>query len=46
LAETSSTDVCIAGGGIVGIRKPNALQPTGGTQSGGLPSLYNNVRKR
>jgi len=35
-----------AGGGMVGIRKPNALPPTGGPQSGGLPSLYNNVRKR
>ena len=34
-----------AGGGMVGIRKPNALPPTGGPQSGGLPSLYNNVRK-
>ena len=36
----------MAGGGIVGIRKPSALPPTGGPQSGGLPSLYNNVRKR
>ena len=36
----------MAGGGMVGIRKPNALPPTGGPQSGGLPSLYNNVRKR
>ena len=35
----------MAGGGMVGIRKPNALPPTGGPQSGGLPSLYNNVRK-
>jgi hypothetical protein len=35
-----------AGGGMVGIRRPNALPPTGGPQSGGLPSLYNNVRKR
>ena len=35
-----------AGGGMVGIRKPSALPPTGGPQSGGLPSLYNNVRKR
>jgi len=33
------------GGGITGIRRPNALPPTGGPQSGGLPSLYNNVRK-
>ncbi len=33
------------GGGIAAIRKPNALPPTGGPQSGGLPSLYNNVRK-
>ena len=35
----------LAGGGMVGIRKPNALPPTGGPQSGGLPSLYNNGRK-
>jgi len=35
-----------AGGGMVGIRKPSAIAPTGGPQSGGLPSLYNNVRKR
>ena len=35
----------MAGGGMVGIRKPNALPPTGGPQSGGLPSLYNNGRK-
>jgi hypothetical protein len=33
------------GGGIAAIRKPSALPPTGGPQSGGLPSLYNNVRK-
>ena len=33
------------GGGIAAIRKPNALPPTGGPQSGGLPSLYNNDRK-
>ena len=33
------------GGGIAGIRKPSAIAPTGGPQSGGLPSLYNNVRK-
>jgi len=36
----------LAGGGMVGIRKPSAIAPTGGPQSGGLPSLYNNVRKR
>ena len=36
----------MAGGGIVGIRKPSALPPTGGPPSGGLHSLYNNVRKR
>ena len=36
----------LAGGGITGIRRPSALPPTGGPQSGGLPSLYNNVRKR
>jgi len=35
----------MAGGGMVGIRKPNAIAPTGGPQSGGLPSLYNNGRK-
>ena len=35
-----------AGGGIVGIRKPNAIAPTGGPMSQGLRSLYNNVRKR
>ena len=33
------------GGGIAAIRKPHAIPPTGGPQSGGLPSLYNNVRK-
>ena len=32
------------GGGIAAIRKPGAIAPTGGPQSGGLPSLYNNVR--
>ena len=35
-----------AGGGMVGIRRPSALPPTGGPMSQGLPSLYNNVRKR
>ena len=35
----------LAGGGMVGIRKRSAIAPTGGPQSGGLPSLYNNVRK-
>ena len=34
-----------AGGGMAEIRRPSALPPTGGPQSGGLPSLYNNVRK-
>ena len=34
-----------AGGGIVGIRKPNAIAPTGGPMSQGLRSLYNNVKK-
>ena len=34
------------GGGMVGIRKPNAIAPTGGPMSQGLRSLYNNVRKR
>jgi hypothetical protein len=33
------------GGGITGVHKPGAIPPTGGPQSGGLPSLYNNVRK-
>ena len=36
----------LAGGGMVGIRKPNAIAPTGGPMDQGLPSLYNNVRKR
>ena len=35
-----------AGGGMVGIRKPSAIAPTGGPMSQGLRSLYNNVRKR
>ena len=39
------SQVPYAGGGMVGIRKPSAIPPTGGPQSGGLPSLYNNVRK-
>ena len=39
-------DYMYAGGGIVGIRKPSAIAPTGGPMSQGLPSLYNNVRKR
>ena len=34
------------GGGITGIRRPNAIAPTGGPMSQGLRSLYNNVRKR
>ena len=34
-----------AGGGIVGIRKPNAIAPTGGPMHQGLRSLYNNGRK-
>ena len=34
-----------AGGGMVGIRKPNAIAPTGGPMSQGLRSLYNNGRK-
>ena len=34
-----------AGGGMVGIRKPNAIAPTGGPMSQGLRSLYNNVKK-
>ena len=33
------------GGGIVGIRRPSALPPTGGPMSQGLRSLYNNVKK-
>ena len=32
----------MAGGGIVGIRKPSALPPTGGPMSQGLRSLYIN----
>ena len=32
------------GGGITGIRKPNAIAPTGGPMSQGLRSLYNNDR--
>ena len=34
-----------AGGGMVGIRRPNAIAPTGGPMSQGLRSLYNNVKK-
>ena len=34
----------LAGGGMVGIRKPNALPPTGGPMSQGLRSLYINDR--
>jgi len=34
-----------AGGGMVGIRRPSALPPTGGPMSQGLRSLYNNVKK-
>ena len=34
-----------AGGGMVGIRRPSALPPTGGPMSQGLRSLYNNGRK-
>ena len=34
-----------AGGGMVGIRRPSALPPTGGPMSQGLRSLYNNDRK-
>ena len=34
-----------AGGGMVGIRKPNAIAPTGGPMHQGLRSLYNNVKK-
>ena len=33
------------GGGITGIRKPNAIAPTGGPMHQGLRSLYNNVKK-
>ena len=32
----------LAGGGMVGIRKPNAIAPTGGPMSQGLRSLYIN----
>ena len=31
-----------AGGGMVGIRKPSAIAPTGGPMSQGLRSLYIN----
>jgi hypothetical protein len=31
-----------AGGGMVGIRKPNAIAPTGGPMHQGLRSLYIN----
>jgi hypothetical protein len=34
-----------AGGGIVGIRRPNAIPPDSGPMSQGLRSLYNNGRK-
>ena len=33
-----------AGGGMVGIRKPNAIAPTGGPMHQGLRSLYINDR--
>ena len=33
-----------AGGGMVGIRKPNAIAPTGGPMAQGLRSLYINDR--
>ena len=39
-------DYMYAGGGMVGIRKPSAIAPTGGPMSQGLRSLYNNGRKR
>ena len=39
------SQVSYAGGGMVGIRKPSALPPTGGPMSQGLRSLYNNVKK-
>jgi hypothetical protein len=32
----------MAGGGMVGIRKPNAIAPTGGPMHQGLRSLYIN----
>ena len=34
----------LAGGGMVGIRKPSAIAPTGGPMHQGLRSLYNNVK--
>ena len=34
-----------AGGGMVGIRRPSAIAPTGGPMHQGLRSLYNNVKK-
>ena len=36
------SQVSYAGGGMVGIRKPNAIAPTGGPMSQGLRSLYIN----
>ena len=36
------SQVSYAGGGMVGIRKPSAIAPTGGPMSQGLRSLYIN----
>ena len=47
LFEQSPTGLhgaAFAGGGMVGIRKPNAIAPTGGPMSQGLRSLYINDR--
>jgi hypothetical protein len=34
-----------AGGGIAGIRRPNAIPPKSGPTPQGLPSLYNRVKR-
>ena len=44
LARAEGGRVGYMGGGITGIRKPNAIAPTGGPMSQGLRSLYINDR--
>ena len=34
-----------AGGGIAGIRRPNAIPPESGPTPQGLPSMYNRVKR-
>ena len=34
-----------AGGGIAGIRRPNAIPPESGPNPQGLPSMYNRVKR-